>query len=578
MSASDEITCADKCTDIREKIGKVCIVVKGMSPCGDFQLTTAKVRGHDLKTWKSITPALGQTYEDCMRQWGTRLWLVYEETRISFKQGEEIMVALAAQLQKEFDIKKGDKVGIAMRNFPEFLLAFLGITYMGGVAVPLNSLWKTDEFEYAVKDSEMKVLIGDPERLQVCQPFLGRLGVKSIIVRGTAAQKEETGAQAAWEDMIAAGKQLPRPSYKNIDFEDDAMIMYTSGSTGFPKGVVHTQRSVGACMKLGKLAALLTPEEESKALMAVPMFHITALGNTCLFSLPAGNAILMMRKWDAGEALKMIEKEKATRFTGVPTMVRDMFEHPNFKAEAFASMKNIAAGGAPVPPSLMAKVRKAGSKPAQGYGLTETMGAVAINNGVDYKRHPTSCGKPIPLVVQAAIKDPATGKTLKDGERGELCIKSHFNMKGYQNRPEDTAKVIDSEGFFHTGDIAKMEGGFIFILDRLKDIIIRGGENIDCSEVETCLYAHPKIRECSVFGLPDARLGEVVGCAVYPQPGENLTPEEINKHAAATLSKFKVPLTEHIFMRSEELPKGATGKIDKKGMRAEYAAKMPKVE
>jgi len=578
MSASGEqITCGDKCTDICEKLGKACILIKGMSPCGDFQLTTANVRGVDLKTWKSITPALGQTYEDCMQQWGNRLWLVYEESRISFKQGEEIMVALAAQLQ-EMDIKKGDKVGIAMRNFPEFLLAFLGITYMGGVAVPLNSLWKTDEFEYAVKDSEMKLLIGDPERLQVCQPFLGGLGVKSIIVRGTAAQKEEVGAHAAWDDVIAAGKQLPRPSYKHIEHEDEAMIMYTSGSTGFPKGVVHTQRSVGACMKLGKLASLLTPEEESKALMAVPMFHITALGNTCLFSLPAGNAILMMRKWDAGEALKIIEKEKATRFTGVPTMVRDMFEHPDFKPEAFASMKNIAAGGAPVPPSLMAKVRKNGTKPSQGYGLTETMGAVAINTGVDYKKNPTSCGKPIPLVVQAAIKDPASGKTLKDGERGELCIKSQFNMKGYQNRPEDTAKVIDSEGFFHTGDIAKMEGGFIFILDRLKDIIIRGGENIDCSEVETAIYSLPKVRECSVFGLPDARLGEVVGCAVYPQPGQDLTAEEVNKHAAAVLAKFKVPNTEHIFMRQEELPKGATGKIDKKGMRAEYAANMPKSE
>lgn len=578
MAEKEQITCGDKCTDICEKLGKACVLVKGMSPCGDFQLATAKVRGHDVKTWKSIRPALGQSYEEYAREWGNRLWLVYEDTRITFAQGEQIMVALAAQLQKEFDIKKGDKVGIAMRNFPEFLLAFLGITYMGGVAVPLNSLWKADEFDYAVKDSEMKVLIGDPERLQVCQAFLGSTNVQTIIVRGTAEQKAEVGAVAAWDDVIEAGKKLPPPSYKDMDFEDEAMIMYTSGSTGFPKGVVHTQRSVGACMKLGKLAALLTPEVEPKALMAVPMFHITALGNTCLFSLAAGQCILMMRKWDAGEALKMIEKEKATRFTGVPTMVRDMFEHPNFKAEAFESMKNIAAGGAPVPPSLMAKVRKSGSKPAQGYGLTETMGAVAINTGVDYKKNPTSCGKPIPLVVQAVIKDDKTGKTLKDGERGELCIKSHFNMKGYQNKPEETAKVIDSEGFFHTGDIAKMEGGFIFILDRLKDIIIRGGENIDCSEVETALYSHPKVRECSVFGLPDARLGEVVGVAVYAQPGQTLTPEEINKHAAGLLAKFKVPEVQNIFMRDEELPKGATGKIDKKGMRKEYADNMPKVE
>merc|ERR1712050_245518 len=311
------------------------------------------------------------------------------------------------------------------------------------------------------------------------------------------------------------------------------------------------------------------------ALMAVPMFHITALGNTCLWSLPAGNAIIMMRKWDAGEALKLIEQEKATRFTGVPTMVRDMFEHPNFKPEAFASMKNIAAGGAPVPPSLMAKVRKSGSKPAQGYGLTETMGAVAVNNGVDYKKHPTSCGKPIPLVVQAAIKDPATGKTLKDGERGELCIKSQFNMKGYQNRPEDTAKVIDSEGFFHTGDIAKMQGGFVYILDRLKDIIIRGGENIDCSEVEREFYKHEAVKEVSVFGLPDERLGEVVGVAVFPL--KPVTAAELVQHAASgKLAKFKVPEEKHIFLLDEELPKGATGKIDKKGLREKYSKQVEK--
>lgn len=328
-------------------------------------------------------------------------------------------------------------------------------------------------------------------------------------------------------------------------------------------------------MKLGELVSLMMPEEKSKALMAVPLFHITALANTVLWSLPGGNAILMMRKWDAGEALRIIADEKATRFTGVPTMIRDMFEHKDFNAERFASMKNIGVGGAPVPPSLMSQMRKLtkNSKMSQGYGLTETMGGVIVNSGVDYLKHPTSCGKPIPLVVDAKIKDPATNKVMKDGERGELCIKSMFNLKCYNNRPEDTKKAIDSEGYFHTGDVAKIEHGFVYILDRLKDIIIRGGENIDCSEVETVLYTHPAVRECSVFGLPDARLGEVVGVAVWPKAA--VTPADLSAHCAAgKLAKFKVPLQEHIFILDGELPKGATGKIDKKGLREKYAGQM----
>jgi acyl-CoA synthetase (AMP-forming)/AMP-acid ligase II len=283
----------------------------------------------------------------------------------------------------------------------------------------------------------------------------------------------------------------------------------------------------------------------------------------------------MTRKWDAGEALKIIEQEKVTRFTGVPTMVKDMLEHPTYKPEAFSSMKNISAGGAPVPPALLSQMRKnaksAGA--AQGYGLTETMGGVIVNSGVDYLKHPSSCGKPIPFVVEAAIKDPATGKVLPAGSRGELCIRSVFNMKCYNNREEDTKKAIDSEGFFHTGDVAKIEGGFVYILDRLKDIIIRGGENIDCSEVEAVLYSHPSVRECSVFGLPDARLGEVVGVVVWPKGP--LTAAELSTHAASgKLAKFKVPLQEHIFLVDEALPKGATGKIDKKGIREQYKGQL----
>merc|ERR1719429_384420 len=260
-------------------------------------------------------------------------------------------------------------------------------------------------------------------------------------------------------------------------------------------------------------------------------------------------------------------------------MVRDMLEHPDFDQEKFASMKNVGAGGAPVPPSQVAQMRKKskGTQSGQGYGLTETMGGVIVNSGVDYLKNPTSCGKPFPLVVDAQIKDPESGKLMKAGERGELCIKSQFNMKCYNNRPEDTKKVIDAEGYFHTGDVAKIEGGFVYILDRLKDIIIRGGENIDCSEVEAVLYTHPAVRECSVFGLPDQRLGEVVGVAAWTQG--QVTAADLSAHAASgKLAKFKVPLQEHIFLLDEELPKGATGKIDKKGLRETYSKKMKPME
>jgi len=323
-------------------------------------------------------------------------------------------------------------------------------------------------------------------------------------------------------------------------------------------------------MKLGELFGTVMPDPGSCALMAVPLFHITALSPIALCSIPTGGKIVMMRKWDAGKAIDTIAAEKVTRFTGVPTMVRDMLEHPNFTPEKVATMKNMLAGGAPVPPSQVAKMRNKTKniKSGQGYGLTETMAFATVIAWNDYVKNPTSCGKAIPLVVQVEIRDPETNKPVPDGQRGEVCIKSAMIMKGYYNKPEATAKAIDSDGFFHSGDIGKIENGFVFILDRMKDIIIRGGENIDCSEVEAALNEHPGVRECSVFGLPDERLGEVVGAAIWVDEG--VTEDDLSKKAAELLANYKVPLSVNIFLHKEELPKGATGKLDKKGLRAHY--------
>merc|ERR1719343_313098 len=237
-------------------------------------------------------------------------------------------------------------------------------------------------------------------------------------------------------------------------------------------------------------------------------------------------------------------------------------------------MKQFVAGGAPVPPAQVSKMKQATGKvsSAQGYGLTEVCGGVVVNKGIDYLKHPSAAGKPLPLVCKVDVLDPATGKAVPSGERGEICIKGAMVMARYHNKPEETAKVIDANGYFHTGDVGKYEDGFLYVLDRIKDIIIRGGENIDCSEVEAALYSHPAVRECSVFGLPDERLGEVVGAAIWLQ--SEATAAELSQHCASKIAKFKVPEAQNIFFHTSELPKGATGKLDKKGLREKYSAQV----
>ena len=519
-----------------------------------------------MKVFTNLPAALGDVYRPYLQLHGNKEWLRYENDRFTFRDIERIMDDAAAGLATQFNVQQGDRVGIAMRNLPEFMISFLAITSMGCVAVPLNALWKTEELEYAVKDSGCKVLFVDSDRKQRCMPFAESMGVSMILCRG------EEQDHATWAGLVDSGKGKPRCSVKSVKADDDAMIMYTSGSTGTPKGVCHTQRSVGHALMIGDLASYMVPEPNPVSLMAVPLFHITALGPVFIGSIATGAKIILMRKWDAGVALDLIHQEKVTRFIGVPTMSRDMLEHASFTPEKIATMKLMATGGAPTPPSQVGKMRsKAKSiKPVTGYGLTETMAMGTTNAGVDYLKHPGSCGKPLPIFMELVIKDPATGKIMPEGERGEVCLKGPLNMRCYYNRPEDTTKAIDEEGFFHSGDIGKMQGGFCYILDRLKDLIIRGGENIDCSEVEAAIAEVPAVREVSVFGLPDERLGEVIGAAIYLVDGE-ATADQICKHVAGKLAKFKVPEPGNLFFHTEELPKGPTGKIDKKGMRDHYS-------
>lgn len=528
-----------------------------------------------VRVFKTLPAFIGDEYASLFKQHAEQEWVVYENERLTFKASWAIIQAVAQELVHGFGVKQGDTVGVAMRNMPEFMLAFVAVQCAGGVVVPLNSLWKTEELEYAVKDAGCKIIFGDAERLRRCQPFVQALGITTIICRPNeldgGAQPE---ASTTWDAVKSAGASKPAVKFgKPVAAEDDSMIMYTSGSTGFPKGVVHTHRSLGTMLRLADLGTVIMPAG-NVLLLAVPLFHITAVAGIFLRSIVTGSKIISMRKWDAGVALDMIEQEKVTGFTGVPTMMADLLSHPTYSKARVRSIESLAAGGAPVPPSqVKAQAEAVGAEAGgQAYGLTEVIVATSIK-GKEYTARPTSCGKPLPLFVEVVVKDPETGKTLPVEARGEICIRSAMVMKGYHNLPEKTAEVMDSEGFFHSGDIGRIDsGGYVYIMDRLKDMIIRGGENIDCSEVEAAVYNHPAVRECSVFGLPDERLGEVVGAAVFCS--DDATPEEVSAKAAEALAKFKVPLPQHIFILKEELPKGATGKIEKKLLRARFSEEL----
>jgi acyl-CoA synthetase (AMP-forming)/AMP-acid ligase II len=560
-----------------EALGKAAGLVNvlwELLPGGRFAFTTTEIKGahpRSVRVFKNLPDFLGDQYAGYFKDNAKKTWLVYEGERITFGQAWELISQIGRELVYGLGVKQGDTVGVAMRNLPEYMLSFIAIQVIGAVAVPLNSLWKTEELEYAVKDSGCKAIFADAERMRRCAPFTASLNIATVLVRPDDLQNgPAVDCTITWEALLAEGAtRIIWPACMNVHPEDVSMIMYTSGSTGFPKGVEHTHRSLGTMRRLLELGVYIMPSG-NVMMLGVPLFHITAVAGVFLRSICTGSTLIMLQKWDPAVALDYIETEKVTSFTGVPTMMRDMMDHPSFSVDRVASLKSLAAGGAPVPPSqvkqMASKVKNAGG---QVYGLTEVIVATTIA-GKEYQDRPKSCGKAAPLFVELAIKDPETGKTLPPETRGEICIKSAMVMKGYHNQPEKTAEVMDSEGFFHSGDVGRLDSsGYLYIMDRLKDIIIRGGENIDCSEVEAALYTHPAAREVSVFGLPDERLGEVVGAAVWCT--DAATPEELSTKAAEALAKFKVPLPEHIFILNNELPKGATGKIDKKGLRAKFS-------
>jgi long-chain acyl-CoA synthetase len=542
------------------------------APGAPFEIEEAVALGRRMKVWKAAPPNL-RAMLDASLAHGALPFLVYEGERMSFAEHYRQAAVLGRALAERFGVRKGDRVAIAMRNFPEWCVAFWAAGAIGAIVVPLNAWMSGPELEYCLADSGSIVLIADAERAERLEPHVAGLPLRTAIV--TRAEKV-AAPWLAWSAIVPATAQATLPDVA-IDPDDDATILYTSGTTGHPKGALGSHRNIATnLMSLGFGAAramlrrgeaLPEPGTAPKKayLLSVPLFHVTGCHSTMIPALVGGHKLVLMYRWDPLKAMQLIEAERINGFGGVPAIAWQVLEHPDFDKYDLSSVEALFYGGAPSPPELVARIRERlpNARPGQGYGLTEGSSVTTQNAAEDYERKPESAGLAIP-VAELRVVD-AEGRDVPQGGLGELWIRGPHIVKGYWNKPEATAAAF-GDGWLKSGDIVRIdEEGFVYILDRAKDMLIRGGENIYCVEVEDALYSHKAVMDAAVIGISHKTLGEEVGAVVQLKPGIEVGEEELKRHVAERLAAFKVPVK--IELRREPLPRNAAGKILKRDLR-----------
>ena len=552
-------------------------VAEMTAPGGPFALTAATVNGVEYRSYATAPQTMG-AYFRLMLKHADREFAVYRDQRLSYAEAYAQAAALATALGEDYGVRRGDRVVILSRNNPEWMIAFIAALSIGAVAVPMNAWWTSDEIDYGLRDCGARVVIADRQRVERLQPLVADLAPAVIGIDDCAGLAVPTRPCA---DVIAAHAGAGMPEVA-VAADDYATIMYTSGSTGHPKGALSTHRGILSALfswiLLGSAGKRVEGDRPGSGLppvglLAIPLFHCTASHTAFLLSLITGRKLVIMHKWDAQEALRLIEEERVTWFTGVPTMSAELQEAAVDSERDVSSLAEIFGGGAARPPAQVEKLTQTFKKSSAGigYGLTETNALGTVNSGQIYRERPGSAGRVVPAVTDIAILDEQ-GVPLAPGERGEVCIRSPANVLGYWNKPDATAEAF-RDGWFHTGDVGYLdEDGFLYIVDRMKEIIIRGGENISCIEVEAAIYQHPAIAEAAVFGVPDERLGEVVACALVLKPGAALDAAALREFLAQHLAAFKIPL--HVRFSDQPLPRIASGKIFKRQLKADLSAEL----
>ena len=544
------------------------------APGSMFEIQETEVLGQTSKVFAGTPPNIRSLFE--LAALRTDEFIIFENERWTMPQVLKLAGQIGHLLVNDFGVAKGDRVAIAMRNYPEWIAAFVAITSVGAVVVPMNAWWVTDELVFAIEDSGSKVVIADAERLQRMQDAApGAIDAKVIVARATG---ELPDGVLNLDEAVAQLDDATMPD-ADIDPDDDMTILYTSGTTGRPKGAVSTHRAVLSALiafaARAAVGAVREPEDpatveeggapQTAFMLCVPLFHVTGLVPVMLGSFVSGAKLVMTYKWEPNRALELIEQERVTNFVGVPTMSWDLLEAETFAERDTSSLRSVGGGGAPMPPELVKGIDEnfQRGRPGLGYGMTETNAYGPQNAGDDFVNNPKSTGRPVPI-MDVKVTD-LEGNDLAVGETGEIWFRSPSLIRGYWNRPEATAETI-VDGWLRSGDIGHLDDeGFVYVSDRAKDMILRGGENIYCAEVEATIYEHPAVYEAAVYGIPNERLGEELACHVMVKEGVTLDAGDLQKFVGERLAKFKVPTV--ITIVNESLPRNASGKILKRDLR-----------
>ena len=538
------------------------------APGQPYELKATQIRGKSCRVFVNAPLTLRELYADNPSDLD---FTVYDDERFSFEQVYRSSCALAAAMVDDYDIQKGDRVAIAMRNYPEWIVTFFAATSVGAIAVCINAHWSPAELANSLAECKPSLIVADRERLNcLADDAPANAGRRVIRVR---AEENPSVSSADWDEVLSSSANAEMPAV-TIDPDDDATIVFTSGSTGQPKGALSSHRNVIHALLSWELDWAIRvhngiyhiPEidHQEGMLLTIPLFHVAGFVAAMLPCLRAQRKIACMYRWDAQVGVELIEREHLTALTATAAITGDFIREANSSKSDISSLLMLGGGGMPRAPHQVREIDELTEAviPTTGWGMTELSAIGASIAGSDYVDRPASSGHCSAVLDMRIVGD--NGEVLSTGERGELQVRGTTLFSGYWNRPDATAEAFDGD-WFRTGDAAYIDSeGFVFIVDRIKDLVIRGGENIGCGAVEAALVQHPDVLEASVYAVPDERLGEEVGATL--QVSSKIDEAELRTFLSGKLASFEIP--RYFSQQVETLPRIASGKFDKRKMQA----------